>query len=85
MGCVPKDILIPFMRYAGSRPAGGMPEEGLRSNKRMTETKELKWNYMDTPIPKKGELLTNIHREKYKVVSVVRGRPDCTITLERVN
>lgn len=45
-------------------------------------TKELKWSNDDTPIPKKGEVLSNMFGEKYKVVKKEKkGKKDTLITL----
>lgn len=44
----------------------------------------LYWSYEDTPIPKKGEVLTNMWNERYKVISAVRQSEDVEITLQKL-
>lgn len=42
------------------------------------------WNNQDTPIPRKGEIIQNIFREKFRVIGKEKGKEDTKITLELV-
>lgn len=49
----------------------------------MTNTKIISWSKWDTPIPKKGEIISNMFNEKFKVLSVLKANKySYTIELE---
>lgn len=48
------------------------------------ENRVIYWSKHDTPIPKKGETLTNMFNERYKVVSAVKQGDDVEITLSPI-
>jgi len=43
--------------------------------------KVLSWSNQDKPYPKKGEVLTNMYEEKFKVISVTKNKDGAEITL----
>jgi hypothetical protein len=48
-------------------------------------TKKLKWSNDDTPLPKKGQVLSNMFGEKYKVIKKgKKGKKDTLITFEKI-
>ena len=47
--------------------------------------KKILWGLKDKPIPRKGETIENAWHEKFKVLSVVKGRHEYTIKLEPQN
>jgi|WetSurSiteA1Bulk_404760.scaffolds.fasta_scaffold13001_5 hypothetical protein len=47
-------------------------------------TRVLYWSRFDTPIPKKGQVLTNMFNERYKVISAVKQGDDIEITLSPI-
>jgi len=45
----------------------------------------LTWDNNDTPLPKKGEILTNIFNDEFKVVKVEKGKKESLVHLEELN
>jgi hypothetical protein len=42
------------------------------------------WDNNDSPLPKKGEVLTDIFNDEYKVVKVEHGKKESVIHMERL-
>ena len=45
----------------------------------------LTWDNNDSPLPKKGEILTNIFNDEFKVVKVEKGKTESLVHLEELN
>jgi hypothetical protein len=58
--------------------------ENVLTEEKPDNTRVLYWSKNDTPIPKKGELLTNMFNERFKVISAVKQGDDIEITLSPI-
>jgi hypothetical protein len=45
----------------------------------------LTWDNNDSPLPKVGEILTDIFNDEYKVVKVEKGKKESVIHMEGLN